>query len=128
MGNTLPGNVCPVSPTAQVAVKEEKRQKKRPWSAFENAAVKSKAERLKCELREIKADPRARGARSWFHPMARRGLGRPKLLSDPQHIPAVMPEGVGLPQSPLLSLVPISTADNEAEHELGDKQKTPKGT
>lgn len=30
VGNTLPVNMCPVSPTAQVAVKEEMREKKRP--------------------------------------------------------------------------------------------------
>lgn len=30
VGNTLPVNMCPVSPTAQVAVKEGMRKKKRP--------------------------------------------------------------------------------------------------
>lgn len=30
VGNTLPVNMCPVSPTAQVAIKEEMREKKRP--------------------------------------------------------------------------------------------------
>lgn len=50
-----------------------------------------------------------------------------------------MPEGAWLPWSPLLSLSPISavrtglgceavTADNEAKHELGDKQKAPKSS
>lgn len=39
VGNTLAVNMCPVFPTAQVAVREEMREKKRPWSAAENAAV-----------------------------------------------------------------------------------------
>lgn len=43
VGNAFPVNMCPVSPTAQVAVKEM-RHKKRPWSASENAAVKFSTE------------------------------------------------------------------------------------
>lgn len=69
VGNTLPVNMCPVSPTAQVAVKEGMRKKKRPQSAFENASVKSKGDSLKCKLRANEADPRARGARP-SHPPA----------------------------------------------------------
>lgn len=72
--------------------------------------------------------------RSWFQPHGhRRGLGRPKLLSDSQHIPAAMPEGAWLPLIPLSTVRTGSgcdgvTADNETTHELGDKQKASKGT
>lgn len=128
----------PSVPKAQVAAKEEMREKKRPWSAFENAAVKSKAERLKHELRAKEAGPRARGARpswaaltqssrTWLHPMARgevwAGQGSSQTLSTslkrcqrehgcPGHL--CCPHGL--------------TADNEAKQELGHEQKAPKGT
>lgn len=122
-----------------MAVEEEMREKTRPWSAFENAAVKSKAERLKHELRANEADPRARGAPSLTGstdppapgpgstPWPEEGSGQTKAPLRPSVHPCG--DARGSVAAPLLSLTPLSTVrtDNKAKHELGDKQKAPKG-